>query len=62
MYGDFSRASGAISVGRGLGRSAKTMSAWNVRVFVGGAVLFEDLVRGTAAYDFLKLKIWYDIG
>ena len=36
------RASGAITVGRGMGRSAKTMSAWNV---AGRVVLFEALVH-----------------
>ena len=52
----YNRASDAITVGRGMGRSAKTMSAWNVCVSVGRVVLFDELVRETPAYDFFKIE------
>ena len=37
------------------------MSAWNVCGWLGRVVLFDELVRG-AAQDFLRLKIWHEVG
>ena len=39
----------------GLRTKAQTMSAWNVCLWLGRVVLFDELVRGTPAVDFFKI-------